>query len=163
MQDTFNKIVQSFLKDGGNVITLLQETQEAFGYIPREAIDYFAEALGIAPSRFYGVATFYAQFRLHPVGRHIIKVCHGTACHVAAAKGITEAMESALDVKTGETTKDRLFTLETVSCLGCCSLAPVVMIGTETYGNLDPAAARKIIRQKQKAASGAPGPKAVKP
>ena len=106
----------------------------------------------------YGVATFYAQFRLQPVGRHIIKVCHGTACHVAAAKGISEALEGALDIRTGETTRDKMFTLETVSCLGCCSLAPVVMIDTATYGNLDPAAARKIIRQKQKEAAGAPAP-----
>jgi NADH-quinone oxidoreductase subunit E len=147
----------------GMLIPALQKAQEAEGYISREKILEIHRKSGVPVPQIYGVATFYAQFRLHPVGRHIIKVCHGTACHVAAAKGITEAMESALDVKTGETTKDRLFTLETVSCLGCCSLAPVVMIGTETYGNLDPAAARKIIRQKQKAASGAPGPKAVKP
>jgi len=147
----------------GMLIPALQKVQEAEGYISREKILEIHRKSGVPVPQIYGVATFYAQFRLQPVGRHIIKVCHGTACHVAAAKGITEAVEGALDIKTGETTKDRLFTLETVSCLGCCSLAPVVMIGTETYGNLDPATARKIIRQKQKAAAGAPGPKAVKP
>jgi len=142
----------------GMLIPSLQKVQEAEGYISRERILEIHRRSGVPVPQIYGVVTFYAQFRLQPVGRHIIKVCHGTACHVAAAKGISQALEGALEIRTGETTKDRLFTLETVSCLGCCSLAPVVMIDTSTYGNLDPAAARKIIRQKQKAAAGAPDP-----
>jgi len=142
----------------GMLIPSLQKVQEAEGYISRERILEIHRRSGVPVPQIYGVVTFYAQFRLQPVGRHIIKVCHGTACHVAAAKGISQALEGALEIRTGETTKDRLFTLETVSCLGCCSLAPVVMIDTSTYGNLDPAAARKIIRQKQKAAAGAPAP-----
>lgn len=142
----------------GKLIPALQKVQEAEGYISRERILEIHRRSGVPVPQIYGVATFYAQFRLQPVGRHIIKVCHGTACHVAAAKGISEALEGALEIRTGETTPDRMFTLETVSCLGCCSLAPVVMIDTATYGNLDPAAARKIIRQKQKAAAGAPAP-----
>ena len=143
----------------GMLIPSLQKVQEAEGYISRERILEIHRRSGVPVPQIYGVVTFYAQFRLQPVGRHIIKVCHGTACHVAAAKGISEALESALEIRTGETTKDKLFTLETVSCLGCCSLAPVVMIDTATYGNLDPAAARKILRQKQKAAAGAPAPR----
>ena len=94
----------------------------------------------------YGVATFYSQFRLAPVGKHIVKVCHGTACHVQDAKIITGAIEDVLEIKDGETTADRLFTLESVACLGCCSLAPVMMIGDETYGNLDRKSAAKVIR-----------------
>jgi NADH-quinone oxidoreductase subunit E len=86
---------------------------------------------GIPLSDMYGVATFYAQFRLKPVGKNIIKVCHGTACHVQNAKEITEAIEEALKIKDGETTEDRFYTLESVACLGCCSLAPVLMIGDQ--------------------------------
>ena len=94
----------------------------------------------------YGVATFYAQFRLNPVGKHIIKVCHGTACHVQNADAISDALKEALNVKDGETTEDRLFTLESVACLGCCSLAPVMMIGDEAYGKLTGASAVKIVK-----------------
>jgi NADH-quinone oxidoreductase subunit E len=94
----------------------------------------------------YGVATFYAQFRLEPVGKHIIKVCHGTACHVQNVAAITDALKEALNVDDGGTTDDRLFTLETVACLGCCSLAPVMMIGVNTYGKLTKAEAVKIIK-----------------
>jgi NADH-quinone oxidoreductase subunit E len=94
----------------------------------------------------YGVATFYAQFRLKPVGKHIIKVCHGTACHVQNAKEITESLEEALHVRDGETTEDRLFTLESVACLGCCSLAPVMMISEQAYGKLTGNEAVKVIK-----------------
>jgi NADH-quinone oxidoreductase subunit E len=94
----------------------------------------------------YGVATFYAQFRLNPVGKHIIKVCHGTACHVQNAKALTTSLKESLKVDDGGTTEDRLFTLESVACLGCCSLAPVMMIGNETYGKLNGAQAVKIVK-----------------
>ena len=120
----------------GNMIPLLQGTQDLYGYLPRKAFEKISEETGLKLSEMFGVATFYAQFRLNPVGKHIIKVCHGTACHVQNAKEITEALEEALKVKDGETTDDRLFTLESVACLGCCSLAPVMMIGEQTYGKL---------------------------
>ena len=94
----------------------------------------------------FGVATFYAQFRLSPVGKNIIKVCHGTACHVQNAIEITESLEEMLKVKDGETTEDRFFTLESVACLGCCSLAPVMMIGDQTYGKLTGNEAVKIVK-----------------
>ena len=94
----------------------------------------------------YGVATFYAQFRLKPVGKNIVKVCHGTACHVQNANALTDALKDELLVKDGETTPDGLFTLESVACLGCCSLAPVMMIGENTYGKLNGKAAVRIIR-----------------
>lgn len=130
----------------GNVIPLLQGTQECYGFIPRDAFIKLASETGIPLSELYGVATFYAQFRLAPVGKHIIKVCHGTACHVQSAPKITEALADALNVEDGGTTEDGLFTLEAVACLGCCSLAPVMMIGDETYGNLAGKDAVKVVK-----------------
>ena len=102
---------------------------------------------GIAPATLTGVATFYAQFRFKPVGKNLLRVCHGTACHVSGAKELTEEIEEQLGVANGETTKDGLFTLETVSCLGCCSLAPVIMINETTHGNLTPAGVKKVLRK----------------
>jgi NADH-quinone oxidoreductase subunit E len=130
----------------GNMIPLLQGTQDIFGYIPRVAFEKISVETGLPLSDMYGVATFYAQFRLSPVGKHIIKVCHGTACHVQNANAITEALQDSMKIKDGETTEDRLFTLESVACLGCCSLAPVMMIGDETYGKLTGDKAVKIVK-----------------
>jgi NADH-quinone oxidoreductase subunit E len=130
----------------GNMIPLLQGAQEIYGYLPVPVLQKISRETGLEMSDIFGVATFYAQFRLSPVGKHIIKVCHGTACHVQNAREITEAIEEALEVKDGETTADRLFTLESVACLGCCSLAPVMMIGDQTYGKLTGNEAVKIIK-----------------
>lgn len=129
----------------GALIPVLQRTQEAYGYLPKQVLDRIAAALSLAPSSVYGVATFYAQFRLKPMGKHMIRVCHGTACHVAGGERITEAFERELCVSDGETTPDRLFTLESVACLGCCSLGPVAMIGEETYGRLSADKVAKIV------------------
>jgi NADH:ubiquinone oxidoreductase subunit E len=108
MNETLEKIAQAYRQDGGNVITLLQETQEAFGYIPREAIDYFSTELNIAPSRFYGVATFYAQFRLTPTGKNKITACCGTACHVRGSDRIISGIKRELGLAEAEdTTADR--------------------------------------------------------
>lgn len=130
----------------GSLIPLLQGAQSIYGYIPAAVFEKISEETGISLSDMYGVATFYAQFRLKPAGKHIIKVCHGTACHVQNADAITDAIKEALGVNDGETTPDRLFTLESVACLGCCSLAPVMMIGEETYGKLTGASAVKVIK-----------------
>ncbi len=131
----------------GNVIPLLQGTQGCYGFIPRGAFVKIAKETGIPLSELYGVATFYAQFRLSPVGKHIIKVCHGTACHVQSATKISEALVEALEVEDGGTTEDGLFTLESVACLGCCSLAPVMMIGQETYGRLTGKDAVRVVKE----------------
>ena len=139
-------LIMKYRNKKGNMIPLLQGTQETYGYIPRKAFEKIADETGLELSLMFGVATFYAQFRLNPVGKHIIKVCHGTACHVQNAKEITEALEEGLKVKDGETTEDRLFTLESVACLGCCSLAPVMMIGEQTYGKLTGNEAIKIVK-----------------
>lgn len=139
-------LIEKYRSKKGNLIPLLQGTQDLYGFIPREAFEKLSDRTGIPLSDMFGVATFYAQFRLSPVGKHIIKVCHGTACHVQNAKEITEALEESLGVKDGQTTEDRLFTLESVACLGCCSLAPVMMISEQTYGKLTGNEAVRIIK-----------------
>jgi NADH-quinone oxidoreductase subunit E len=140
-------LIEKYKNKKGNLIPLLQGAQSLLGYLPREAFEKIANETGLNLSDMYGVATFYAQFRLNPVGKHIVKVCHGTACHVQNANQITEALEDSLKVKDGETTEDGLFTLESVACLGCCSLAPVMMIGEETYGKLSGKDAVKIVKE----------------
>lgn len=140
-------VIEKYKSKKGNLIPLLQATQDIFGYIPREAFEKLSKGTGLNISDMYGVATFYAQFRLNPAGKHIIKVCHGTACHVQNANAITDSLEEMLKIKDGETTEDGMFTLESVACLGCCSLAPVMMIGDETYGKLTGNQAVKIIKK----------------
>ncbi len=141
-----DEVVEKYRGKKGNIIPLLQSVQNKYGYIPREAFIALSEKLKLPLNEMYGVATFYAQFRLKPVGKHIIKVCHGTACHVQNAKAVSQSIEEALGVKDGETTTDGIFTLESVACLGCCSLAPVMMIDNDTYGKLDGKAALKIVK-----------------
>ncbi len=139
-------LIKKYKDKKGSLIPILQGTQNIYGYLPEEAFFKISEGTGLKLSEMYGVATFYTQFRLNPVGKHIIKVCHGTACHVQNARAISEALEEALDIKDGETTEDNMFTLESVACLGCCSLAPVMMIGDETYGKLTGKQAVKIVK-----------------
>lgn len=143
-------IIEKYKGKKGSMIPLLQQTQTLFGYIPREAFIRLSDATGLNLSEMYGVATFYAQFRLNPVGKYIIKVCHGTACHVQNAKVITNSLKEYLKVEDGGTTPDGLFTLESVACLGCCSLAPVMMINNETYGKLSGASSVKVLKEYKK-------------
>lgn len=140
-------LIEKLKHKKGNLIPLLQGTQDIYGYLPHDAFLKISRETGIELNEMYGVATFYTQFRLHPVGQHIIKVCHGTACHVQDAQTITDALEDALKIKDGETTEDRLFTLESVACLGCCSLAPVMMMDENTYGKLSGKQAVKIVKE----------------
>lgn len=142
-----DNLINKYKGKRGNMIPLLQGTQEIYGFLPKEAFIKIANETGLKLNQMYGVATFYAQFRLHPVGKHIIRVCHGTACHVQNATAITEDLKEELNVKDGETTPDGIFTLESVACLGCCSLAPVMMIGEETYGKLTGKSAVKTIKE----------------
>jgi len=130
----------------GELIPLLQSAQDHFGYIPRRAIQHIAGVTGIPESTVYGVITFYNQFRLLPMGRNLIRTCVGTACHVSNSRMLIDAIQDELGIEVGGTTKDGLFTLFTVACLGCCSLAPVMMVNDETHGRLTPAAVRRILR-----------------
>ncbi|MBN2270292.1 MAG: NADH-quinone oxidoreductase subunit NuoE [Sedimentisphaerales bacterium] len=125
----------------GALIPLLQEIQRAYGYLPKPVLMEMSRRTGIEASRIYGVATFYEQFHLEPHGRHTIRCCRGTACHVKGGPKITKAVERILGIEPGETTEDMRFTFETVACLGTCFLAPTMMINNDYYGHLD---ARKV-------------------
>lgn len=140
-------LFQKYSEAKGSLIPLLQGAQKLYGYIPAPAFSLISSYTGIPVADIYGVTTFYSQFRLHPVGKNIIRVCHGTACHVQNANALTDAIKGELNVKDGGTTDDGLFTLESVACLGCCSLAPVMMIGENTYGKLTGKDAVKVIRE----------------
>jgi NADH-quinone oxidoreductase subunit E len=141
--------VDSIIAEKGTLpkmaIPVLQGIQEEFRYIPLEVIERIAQKTDMTEAQLYGVATFYTQFRLQPVGEKIVKVCHGTACHVGGAEGLTESLEARLGVKDGENTPDMKYTLASVACVGCCSLAPVVMVENKTYGSLDRKKAAAII------------------
>ena len=130
----------------GSLIPLLQQVQAEVGYLPPEVMERIAERAGVSPARVFGVASFYSQFRLEPVGKHIIRVCQGTACHVQGAVAVTEAICDELGVEEGGTTEDGEYTVEPVACLGCCSLAPVIMIDEDTFGRLTPDEARRVVR-----------------
>ena len=129
----------------GSLITILQKAQDIYGYLPREVIEHIAGALGLKTAKVYGVATFYTQFRFEPVGKYLIMLCMGTACHVNGAKAIAEAIYEELGITDGETTQDGAFTLSNVACLGCCSLSPVMMINRETYGSLTRSKVKEVL------------------
>ena len=136
--------------DESQLIPLLQKLQEKFGYLPQDVIKKLSEKTGLFVSQIMGVVTFYSQFRLQPVGDNIVKVCFGTACHVIGAENVADAICRELGINLGETTEDKKFTVESVACLGCCSLAPVIMINDETHGRLSPDSARNVIREFKK-------------
>jgi len=149
-QKPLEKILKQFARKRGILIPLLQETQKTYGYLPRSALIRIADATNTDLSQVYGVATFYAQFRLKPIGKHLIRVCHGTACHVSGAPRITEVCEEELNLKDGETSSDLQFTLESVACLGCCSLAPVMTVDESTFGRLTDREVRKELGKYKK-------------
>lgn len=144
-------VLESYGSVPGSLITILQKAQDIYGYLSMDAIEYIAEKTGLKAALIYGVATFYTQFRLSPIGKNLIMLCKGTACHVNGADGIEEAISEELAISDGETTEDGLFTLNNMACLGCCSLAPVMMIknheGDETYGNLTKDSVKKILKE----------------
>ncbi|GHU48983.1 NADH dehydrogenase [Clostridia bacterium] len=144
-------VIEKYGKVQGSLITILQKAQDIYGYLSMDAINYISEKTGIKPAKIYGVATFYTQFRLKPIGKNLIMLCKGTACHVNGADAIEEAITEFLEIQDGETTADGIFTLNNVACLGCCSLAPVMMIknaeGEETFGNLTKDTAKAILAE----------------
>lgn len=133
--ENIDKILKTY-KKREDLIKLLQKTQEMYGYLPLNILKNIGEKTRIFPSEIFSIATFYKHFRFKPQGKHIIKVCHGTACHVNGAEEISLHLESKLKIKEKETTQDGLFSLERVVCLGCCSLSPCIMINNKTYGRL---------------------------
>ena len=142
-------VLDELAKVKGSLITILQKTQETYGYLPKEAIIYISERTGIAESEIMGVATFYTQFRLTPVGKYLIMLCQGTACH--SSELILQTIKDELGIEDGETTEDGLFSLKCVACLGCCSLSPVMMINENTYGSLTPEKTKKILKELREA------------
>ncbi len=143
--DDIRSCLTGFGKQRGNLIPVLQTIQEKHAYLPGEAINIVAEYLDIRPSEVYGVATFYNQFRFNPPGRHPVKVCLGTACHVRAGDIILENFERKLGIKDGETTSDREYSIERVACVGCCALAPVAVVGETVYGKMAPSKVEGLI------------------
>lgn len=139
------KIVEPWRDGKGGLIPILQAVQDQMGYLPEEALETISRELKIPSSEIYGVATFYAQFHLSPRGRHVIRVCRGTACHVRGSLKILDRVKETLHVGEHETTDDLRFTLEPVACLGACGLAPVVMIDDTTYGRLTPEGIKPIL------------------
>ena len=131
-------VLQHYQHVEGSLITILQKAQDIYGYLPVDVIYHVAERTGNTPAKVMGVATFYTQFRLQPIGKYLIMLCQGTACHVNGSERIEASICEELGIKDGETTEDGLFTLKNVACLGCCSLSPVMMINEDTYGSLTP-------------------------
>lgn len=136
----------------GSLITVLQKTQDIYGYLPKEAIEKISDRMNISESEIMGVGTFYTQFRFQPVGKYLIMLCQGTACHVNSSQLILETIKDELHINDGETTEDGLFSLKCVACLGCCSLSPVMMINDNTYGSLTPDKTKQILKELREAA-----------
>lgn len=145
-----DSVLEKYKDIKGSLITILQNAQEIYGYLPLSVLEYISQVTGVKSAQIYGVATFYTQFRLKPIGENLIMLCQGTACHVNGSAGIEEAIIEELGVHEGETTEDNLFTLNNVACLGCCSLSPVMMINGETYGKLTPKKTKEILREIRK-------------
>ena len=137
-QVKLDEIISRYRDENGPLIPILQEAQGVYGYLPAHVLKYISKAMRIPLAKIYGVVTFYSQFRLTPVGRNLINVCLGTACHVRGGAKILETMEKTLNIKDGATTEDGRYTLEIVACIGACGLAPVISINNEVHGRLSP-------------------------
>ncbi len=141
-----DNVMAKYASVPGSLITILQHAQEIYGYLPLDVMYYIGEKTNNSPAKVMGVATFYTQFRTTPIGKHLIMLCQGTACHVNGAERILKTICEELNIEDGGTTADGLFSLKTVACLGCCSLSPVMMIDEDTYGSLTPAKTVEILR-----------------
>lgn len=150
-----DRVCAEFSDVKGATIPILQRVQDHYGYISKEMVDRIASNLNKSPHQIYGVLTFYAQFYTEPRGKYVIRVCRGTACHVKGSARISEVVTEEFGIKNGETSSDLVFTLEEVSCIGACGMAPVMMINDKTYGNLTPEKARDIFKEYAKRAKGA--------
>jgi NADH-quinone oxidoreductase subunit E len=136
VEDKLKEVFSHFKGEKHELITILQETQDKFRYLPGAAIKEIARFLNVPEASIYGVATFYAQFKLTPLGKRVIRICRGTACHVRGSAKVLAEMEKKLGIKAGETTPDLEYTLETVACIGACALAPTMTVDNETFGKM---------------------------
>jgi len=154
--EAIDEIVHEHNVEPGAVIPILQDIQDTYGYVPPAAIQRIADNMNVSASEIYGIVTFYSQFRTEPQGKYLIKVCHGTACHLCGADMVAETLAQAVGAKEGATSEDGMFTVERVACLGCCSLAPVMMVNGEAYGRLTPDTIGKIITEFRKKEASVP-------
>ena len=145
--DDIDRLIEKHRYDESALIGIMQDIQKEFNYLPQEMLVKIAQRLDIPLSRVYSIATFYKAFSLVPRGRHQIGVCIGTACHVRGGQSVVEKLERELGIRSGQTTNDLKFTLQTVRCLGCCSLAPVMRIDNDTFGRLNQSAIPKILKR----------------
>ena len=150
MDQELSTIVEKYKGVKGNVILILQEIQEKYQFLPEDILEETSNAVKVPLSEFYGVATFYSQFKFTKPGKYQIKVCHGTACHINDARMISETIVDELSIEAGETSEDGKFSLDEVACLGCCSLAPVIMINDKVFGDLDAKKLRKVLKEYKK-------------
>jgi len=149
IEEKLTEVFKRFKGTKDELIPILEAVQEEFGYLPREAMLKISRRLRIPESNIYGVATFYALFRLKPSGKNIIRVCRGTACHVRGGARILQEFENRLGIKAGETTPDLEYSLETISCFGSCALAPVVVVNRQVYGRMTPAKVAEVLGSKK--------------
>ena len=147
-------VLDTYAEVPGSLIAILQETQDIYGYLPMDVMELISQRTGTPIATVIGVATFYAQFRLQPVGKYLIMLCQGTACHVNGSELISAAITDELGIEDGQTTEDGLFSLKHVACLGCCSLSPVMMINGKVYSSLTPDKAKKVLRTLRAEAEG---------
>ncbi len=145
-----SEIMTKYARDESSLIAMLQDIQEEYSYLPREALEQISREMNVPLSRILSLATFFRAFSLKPKGKHPIHVCLGTACHVRGAQLILEKFERELGIKSGETSDDLLFSLDAVRCLGCCGLAPVVMVGEEVHGKVTQTKVPGIIKKYKK-------------
>lgn len=155
MDNELNRILQNYYETDGNIISILQDIEGTFGYISEETVNWFSDKLSIPASRFFGTATFYGQFHFTKQGKHKITVCRGTACHVKGSQKISDDIQRELSIGVSETTKDGLFTLEHVACVGSCSVAPITLIDEEVNGHVK---SEKILRKIKQLGISSPNP-----
>jgi len=151
---TQEEIIKSYPQSREYLISILQAVQDQNGYVSKESIYRIADYLQLPESKIYGVATFYNQFRLKPPGKHKVQVCRGTACHVKGSSGILDSIKRELEIDVGGTTKDGLFSLDTVACLGACSIAPAITLNEKFYGRLDNKKAQSLLKRVRKEGDG---------
>jgi len=144
-QIKLDEVIIKYRYENGPLIPILQEAQEVYGYLPADVLKHVSKGTRIPLAKIYGVVTFYSQFRLAPVGRNLINVCLGTACHVRGGANVLETIEKTTKIKDGETSEDRRYTLEIVACIGACGLAPVMSINGQVYGRLEPENVAEIL------------------
>lgn len=145
IEDKVRDILASYRGDKDELIPVLQQVQQSFGYLPEQAMKQIADYLNLLESIVFGVATFYAQFKLVPTGRKVVKICRGTGCYVRGAPRILSEVEKQLGIKDGETTPDLEYTLETIACFGCCALAPVLVVNDRVHGRMTTSEVEKVL------------------